>query len=47
MFELSNWRNPETLMLNVTNALLGLATILLIAWICGEALYEQMHRAKK
>jgi hypothetical protein len=47
MFDLANWRNPETLMLNITNSLLGLATVLLIAWICGEAVYEQFIRARK
>jgi hypothetical protein len=40
MFDLTNWKNPETLMLNVTNAALGIATIVLIAWICGSAIHE-------
>lgn len=43
MFDLANWRNPETLFLNITNGLLGIATIVLVVWICGSAIYE--HRA--
>ncbi|MFN7959009.1 MAG: hypothetical protein U0P46_11905 [Holophagaceae bacterium] len=43
MFDLANWRSPETLMLNITNGILGIATIVLIVWICGSAIYE--HRA--
>jgi len=42
MFNLANWRNPETLMLNITNGLLGIATVVLIAWICGSAIYEHL-----
>jgi hypothetical protein len=40
MFDLANWKNPETLMLNITNGTLGIATIVLIAWILGAAIHE-------
>jgi beta-lactamase regulating signal transducer with metallopeptidase domain len=40
MFDLANWKNPETLMLNITNSALGIATIVLIVWICGSAIHE-------
>jgi hypothetical protein len=40
MFSLANWKNPETLWLNITNGALGIATIVLIAWICGAAIHE-------
>ena len=45
MFELANWRNPETLWLNITNGALGIATIVLIGWIFGAAIHEfiQQH----
>jgi hypothetical protein len=47
MFDLANWHNSETLMLNITNSVLGIVTILLIAWICGEAIYEHVVLHKK
>ena len=40
MFDLANWKNPEALMLNITNSLLGLAAIVLVVWICGSAIHE-------
>ena len=40
MFELANWKNSETLMLNVTNSALGLVTIGLLAWIIGGTIRE-------
>ena len=40
MFDLANWKNSETLMLNITNSALGLAAIVLIVWICGAAIRE-------
>jgi hypothetical protein len=42
MFDVANWRNPETLFLNLTNGLLGLAAVVLVAWVCGSAIYEQV-----
>jgi hypothetical protein len=46
MFELANWKNSETLMLNITNSVLGLAAVVLILWICGAAIHEAVlqHR---
>lgn len=46
MFDLANWQNSETLMLNITNALLGLAAIVLIAWIAVEGIHEHFADAK-
>lgn len=40
MFSLANWKNTETLWLNITNGALGVATIVLIVWICGAAIHE-------
>ncbi len=40
MFDLANWKNSETLMLNITNSALGIAAVVLVAWICGEAIRE-------
>lgn len=40
MFDLANWKNSETLMLNITNSALGIAAFVLVAWICGEAIRE-------
>ncbi len=40
MFELANWKNPETLMLNITNSALGIATIGLLLWIIGGTVRE-------
>lgn len=40
MFELANWKNPETLMLNITNSALGIVTIGLLAWVIGGTLRE-------
>ena len=42
MFDLANWQNSEKLMLNITNGLLGLATVVLIVWICSAAIYEHV-----
>lgn len=42
MFDLANWQNPGTLLLNITNGLLGLVTVGLIVWICGAAIYEHI-----
>jgi len=42
MFDLANWRNPETLMLNLTNGILGIVTVVLIVWISAEAIYEHV-----
>lgn len=42
MFDLATWRSPETLMLNITNGILGIATIVLIVWICGSAIHEHL-----
>jgi len=36
MFSLANWSNPETLMLNLMNAALGLAVI----YLAGRVLVE-------
>ncbi len=47
MFELSNWRNPETLLLNITNSALGIAAVALILWICGEAIHEYLILSKR
>jgi uncharacterized membrane protein len=47
MFDLANWRNPETLMLNITNGILGLVTVVLIVWITAEAIYEHIVMNKK
>jgi hypothetical protein len=47
MFDLANWRNPETLMLNITNGILGIITVVLIVWICGSAIYEHMAMGHK
>jgi len=40
MFDMANWKNSETLLLNLTNSALGIAAIVLIAWVCGEAIHE-------
>jgi len=47
MFDLANWQNPETLMLNITNGILGIATIVLIVWICGSAIHEHVALSHK
>ncbi len=47
MFDLANWQNPETLMLNITNGILGLATVVLVVWIGGSAIYEHLAIAHK
>ena len=47
MFNLANWRNPETLMLNITNSALGIAAIVLIAWIFGAAIHELVLQHKE
>jgi hypothetical protein len=47
MFDLANWRNPETLMLNITNGVLGLVTVGLVLWICGSAIYEHVAAGHK
>ena len=40
MFDLSNWSNPETLALNLTNAALGLVLVGAVATICWKAIQE-------
>lgn len=47
MFDLANWKNPETLMLNITNSALGLAAVVLIVWICGAAIHESVLQHKE
>jgi uncharacterized membrane protein len=47
MFDLTNWQNPETLMLNITNGILGIVTVVLIVWICSAAIYEHAVINKK
>lgn len=47
MFDLANWQNPETLLLNITNGILGIATIVLIVWIGSAAIYEHSVINKK
>jgi beta-lactamase regulating signal transducer with metallopeptidase domain len=47
MFNLANWENPETLMLNITNSALGIATIVLVVWICGAAIEEFVLQHKE
>lgn len=47
MFDLANWQNPGTLLLNITNALLGLVTVGLIVWICSAAIYEHLAMHSK
>ena len=47
MFDLANWKNPETIWLNITNSALGIATIVLIVWICVEAIHEFALRQKE
>ena len=42
MFDLTTWRNSEALFLNITNGLLGLATLVLVVWICGSAIHEHL-----
>jgi hypothetical protein len=46
MFDLANWKNSETLMLNITNSALGLATIVLVVWVCGAAIEEYVIQYK-
>ena len=41
MFDLSNWSNPETLWLNITNAGLGLFVLAIL----GNILYKIVHAA--
>ena len=40
MFDLSNWSNPETLSLNITNAALGLVLAGAVGAICWKAIRE-------
>jgi hypothetical protein len=47
MFDLANWKNPETLMLNITNSALGLAAVALIVWICAAAIHESVLQHKE
>jgi F0F1-type ATP synthase membrane subunit a len=42
MFDLANWQNPETLMLNVTNAALGLAVVYIIGYIIVDLVHDQV-----
>ena len=39
MFSLANWSNPETFMLNLMNAALGLAVIYLVGRVLAELLH--------
>ncbi len=43
MFDLTNWKNSETLWLNITNGSLGLLTIGLLGWIIGGSIREFVH----
>ena len=47
MFDLANWRNPETLMLNLTNSALGIATLVLVLWISVEAIHEYVVQRRE
>lgn len=47
MFDLANWKNPETLMLNITNSALGLAALVLIVWVLGAAIHESVLKHKE
>jgi hypothetical protein len=47
MFELSNWQNPETLMLNLTNAALGIAVVYIIGYIIVDLVSEGVAKAIK
>ena len=40
MLELANWQNPETLMLNLTNAALGIAVVYIIGYIIVDLVGE-------
>jgi hypothetical protein len=52
MFTLANWQNPETLMLNITNALMGLFVVFVIGRIVGHVIHDAVllasskHKAK-
>jgi len=51
MFSLANWQNPETFMLNVANAALGIATLSIILGIAWKILRDPSafgkHRINK
>lgn len=40
MLDIANWKNPETLMLNITNAMLGLAVVFLVCYILWNVLHN-------
>ena len=40
MFDLANWQNPETLMLNLMNAALGLGVLYLFGSILHRVIVE-------
>ena len=40
MFELTNFKYTDTLLLNITNGVLGLATVGLLVWIGWSAIHE-------
>jgi hypothetical protein len=46
MLDLGNWQNPATLMVNLMNAALGLAVLLLAAGI-GWRLFRESRRTDK
>lgn len=43
MFDLRTWQNPETLMLNLMNTILGVAIILVVAGIAWKAVRQHRH----
>jgi hypothetical protein len=47
MFELANWQNPETLMLNITNAVLGIAVVYIIGYIIVDLVHDQVAKCIK
>jgi hypothetical protein len=47
MFDLANWKNPETLGLNLTNSALGLAALVLIVWVCAAAIHEAVLQRRE
>lgn len=53
MFSWANWQNPETLMLNITNALLGLFVVGIAVDVLWHAVQlilahgEDKHHAKR
>lgn len=47
MFDLRTWQNPDTLMLDVMNTILGLAIVLAAAAIGWKAIRDQRHENKE